>query len=172
MTLASVGVVPLGCSRVTQPQASSTVLGGLGSCCCVYTSLYTPAIFPQVVNDEMCDVCEVWTAESLFPCRVCTRVFHDGCLRRVGYIQGDSATEVTETANTETGWSCHYCVSLDCRDGGLLHCQGFGTFPGGPVLEHWFLGSNLKSIQIRVTRVRTDFPYLSTIDVWGTIILC
>ncbi|MBV94917.1 PHD finger protein 24, partial [Eschrichtius robustus] len=46
-----------------------------------------------VVNDEMCDVCEVWTAESLFPCRVCTRVFHDGCLRRVGYIQGDSAAE-------------------------------------------------------------------------------
>ncbi|XP_017907594.1 PREDICTED: PHD finger protein 24 isoform X2 [Capra hircus] len=46
-----------------------------------------------VVNDEMCDVCEVWTAESLFPCRVCTRVFHDGCLRRMGYIQGDSAAE-------------------------------------------------------------------------------
>ncbi|XP_039074565.1 PHD finger protein 24 isoform X2 [Hyaena hyaena] len=46
-----------------------------------------------VVNDEMCDVCEVWTAESLFPCRICTRVFHDGCLRRMGYIQGDSAAE-------------------------------------------------------------------------------
>ncbi|XP_059780956.1 PHD finger protein 24 isoform X2 [Balaenoptera ricei] len=66
-----------------------------------------------VVNDEMCDVCEVWTAESLFPCRVCTRVFHDGCLHRVGYIQGDSAAEVTETAHTETGWSCHYCNNLN-----------------------------------------------------------
>ncbi|KAM7241086.1 hypothetical protein CapIbe_007658 [Capra ibex] len=73
-----------------------------------------------VVNDEMCDVCEVWTAESLFPCRVCTRVFHDGCLRRMGYIQGDSAAEVTETAHTETGWSCHYCVSLGCRDVSLI----------------------------------------------------
>ncbi|XP_025215443.1 PHD finger protein 24 isoform X1 [Theropithecus gelada] len=66
-----------------------------------------------VVNDEMCDVCEVWTAESLFPCRVCTRVFHDGCLRRMGYIQGDSAAEVMEMAHTETGWSCHYCDNIN-----------------------------------------------------------
>ncbi|XP_053425827.1 PHD finger protein 24 isoform X2 [Nycticebus coucang] len=67
----------------------------------------------SVVNDEMCDVCEVWTAESLFPCRICTRVFHDGCLRRMGYIQGEGATEVTEMAHTETGWSCHYCDNLN-----------------------------------------------------------
>ncbi|XP_058528568.1 PHD finger protein 24 [Ochotona princeps] len=66
-----------------------------------------------VVNDEMCDICEVWTAESLFPCRVCTRVFHDGCLRRMGYIQGDGAAEVTQMAHTETGWSCHYCDNLN-----------------------------------------------------------
>ncbi|XP_036117044.1 PHD finger protein 24 isoform X2 [Molossus molossus] len=66
-----------------------------------------------VVNDEMCDVCEVWTAESLFPCRVCTRVFHDGCLHRMGYIQEGSAAEVTEMAHTETGWSCHYCDNLN-----------------------------------------------------------
>ncbi|XP_028634972.1 PHD finger protein 24 [Grammomys surdaster] len=66
-----------------------------------------------VVNDEMCDICEVWTAESLFPCRVCTRVFHDGCLRRMGYLQGDSAVEVTEMAHTETGWSCYYCDNLN-----------------------------------------------------------
>lgn len=39
----------------------------------------------------------------------------------MGYIQGDSAAEVTETAHTETGWSCHYCVSLGCGDAGLLH---------------------------------------------------
>lgn len=120
---------------------------------CAYTFLFIPAIFPQVVNDEMCDVCEVWTAESLFPCRVCTRVFHDGCLRRMGYIQGDSAAEVIEMAHTETGWSCHYCVSLDSRDRGLLHHRGRGTFPGDPVLEHWFLGSDLKRFPIVDTRV-------------------
>lgn len=66
---------------------------------------------PQILNDEMCEICEVWTAESLFPCRVCSRVYHDGCLRRMGYLQNDSAVEVTETAHTETGWSCYYCVS-------------------------------------------------------------
>lgn len=64
----------------------------------------------------MCEICEVWTAESLFPCRVCSRVYHDGCLRRMGYLQNDSAVEVTETAHTETGWSCYYCVST--RGGG------------------------------------------------------
>ncbi|KAM9368048.1 PHD finger protein 24 [Phaethornis superciliosus] len=67
----------------------------------------------QVLNDEMCEICEVWTAESLFPCRICCRVYHDGCLRRMGYLQGDSAAEVTETAHTETGWSCYYCDNLN-----------------------------------------------------------
>ncbi|KAM8792949.1 PHD finger protein 24-like [Eudromia elegans] len=67
----------------------------------------------QVVNDEMCEICEVWTAESLFPCRICSRVYHDGCLRRMGYLQNDSAVEVTETAHTETGWSCNYCDNLN-----------------------------------------------------------
>ncbi|NXG56496.1 PHF24 protein, partial [Hemiprocne comata] len=66
-----------------------------------------------VVNDEMCEICEVWTAESLFPCRVCSRVYHDGCLRRMGYLQNNSAVEVTETAHTETGWSCYYCDNLN-----------------------------------------------------------
>ncbi|NWQ93466.1 PHF24 protein, partial [Burhinus bistriatus] len=70
-------------------------------------------VSPQVLNDEMCEICEVWTAESLFPCRVCSRVYHDGCLRRMGYLQNDSAVEVTETAHTETGWSCYYCDNLN-----------------------------------------------------------
>ncbi|NXJ15496.1 PHF24 protein, partial [Odontophorus gujanensis] len=67
----------------------------------------------RVLNDEMCEICEVWTAESLFPCRVCSRVYHDGCLRRMGYLQNDSAVEMTETAHTETGWSCYYCDNLN-----------------------------------------------------------
>ncbi|XP_043393621.1 PHD finger protein 24-like isoform X2 [Chelonia mydas] len=61
----------------------------------------------------MCEICEVWTAESLFPCRVCTRVYHDGCLRRMGFLHHSSAVEVTETAHTETGWSCYYCDNLN-----------------------------------------------------------
>lgn len=120
LTLPSASAVPPGYPRDTQPHAGSSVLSG--------PSFWLPALqshrhllSSQVVNDEMCDICEVWTAESLFPCRVCTRVFHDGCLRRMGYIQGDGAAEVTQMAHTETGWSCHYCVSLPCRVRGLLH---------------------------------------------------
>ncbi|XP_060092454.1 PHD finger protein 24 [Heteronotia binoei] len=67
----------------------------------------------QVTNDEMCDVCEVWTAESLFPCRVCTRVYHDGCLRRMGLLPQDKATDLIEAAHTETGWSCYRCDNLN-----------------------------------------------------------
>uniref|UniRef100_A0ABM5FUR7 PHD finger protein 24 isoform X2 n=1 Tax=Pogona vitticeps TaxID=103695 RepID=A0ABM5FUR7_9SAUR len=67
----------------------------------------------QVTNDEMCEVCEVWTAESLLPCRVCTRVYHDGCLHRMGFLAEGDATEVLEAAHTETGWSCHCCDNLN-----------------------------------------------------------
>ncbi|XP_054843488.1 PHD finger protein 24 [Eublepharis macularius] len=67
----------------------------------------------QVTNDEMCEVCEVWTAESLFPCRVCTRVYHDGCLRRMGFLPQGKASESIEAAHTETGWSCYLCDNLN-----------------------------------------------------------
>uniref|UniRef100_A0A8D2LLZ6 PHD finger protein 24 n=1 Tax=Varanus komodoensis TaxID=61221 RepID=A0A8D2LLZ6_VARKO len=67
----------------------------------------------QVSNDEVCEVCEVWTAESLLPCRVCTRVYHDGCLRRMGYLPLAAAAEVIEAAHAETGWSCHCCDNLN-----------------------------------------------------------
>ncbi|XP_073536449.1 PHD finger protein 24 isoform X1 [Phyllobates terribilis] len=67
----------------------------------------------EIANDEMCEICEVWTAESLYPCRICSRVFHDGCLHRMGYLRNDNALEVTEMAHTETGWSCYYCDNLN-----------------------------------------------------------
>ncbi|XP_058884994.1 PHD finger protein 24 isoform X2 [Acipenser ruthenus] len=67
----------------------------------------------QPVNDEMCEICEVWTAEDLYPCRVCTRVFHDGCLREMGYLRNDSVQEITETAHTSMGWSCYYCDNIN-----------------------------------------------------------
>lgn len=78
----------------------------------------------------------------------------------MGYIQGDGAAEVTEMAHTETGWSCHYCVSLDCRGRGLLHLRGHGTVSGGSVLEHRCLGSDLKNVPIvdvRVLELGQDF---------------
>uniref|UniRef100_A0A673H5R7 PHD finger protein 24-like n=1 Tax=Sinocyclocheilus rhinocerous TaxID=307959 RepID=A0A673H5R7_9TELE len=69
-----------------------------------------PLFCDQPVNDEMCEVCEVWTADDLFPCRTCTRVFHDGCLQEMGYLSTEALQEMRETAHTTTGWSCYYCV--------------------------------------------------------------
>lgn len=63
----------------------------------------------------MCDVCEVWTADDLYPCRICTRVFHDGCLRELGYLRAEALQEMRDTAHSGTGWSCYYCVSLQLR---------------------------------------------------------
>ncbi|XP_055064758.2 PHD finger protein 24 isoform X2 [Misgurnus anguillicaudatus] len=67
----------------------------------------------QPVNDEMCDVCEVWTADDLFPCRMCTRVFHDGCLREMGYLSTEALQEMRESAHTTSGWSCYYCDNVN-----------------------------------------------------------
>ncbi|XP_071767757.1 PHD finger protein 24 [Centroberyx gerrardi] len=67
----------------------------------------------QPPSDEMCDVCEVWTADDLYPCRICTRVFHDGCLRELGYLRAEALQEMRDIAHTVTGWSCYYCDNLN-----------------------------------------------------------
>ncbi|XP_029693585.1 PHD finger protein 24 isoform X2 [Takifugu rubripes] len=67
----------------------------------------------QPPSEEMCDVCEVWTADDLYPCRICTRVFHDGCLRELGYLRAEALQEMRDTAKTRTGWSCYYCDNLN-----------------------------------------------------------
>lgn len=73
----------------------------------------------------MCDVCEVWTADDLYPCRICTRVFHDGCLRELGYLRAEALQEMRDTAHSATGWSCYYCVSLHVRNDCVLFCFVF-----------------------------------------------
>ncbi|KAL3041449.1 hypothetical protein OYC64_019607 [Pagothenia borchgrevinki] len=67
----------------------------------------------QPSSDEMCEVCEVWTADDLYPCRICTRMFHDGCLRELGYLRAEALQEMRDTAHTVTGWSCYYCDNLN-----------------------------------------------------------
>lgn len=67
----------------------------------------------QPVNDEMCEVCEVWTADDLFPCRTCTRVYHDGCLREMAVLRPEALQEMRDTAHTATGWSCYYCDNVN-----------------------------------------------------------
>ncbi|XP_062410784.1 PHD finger protein 24 [Sardina pilchardus] len=67
----------------------------------------------QPANDEMCDVCEVWTADDLFPCRTCTRVFHDGCVCELGYLRAEALQAMRDTAHTTAGWSCYYCDNVN-----------------------------------------------------------
>ncbi|XP_041041300.1 PHD finger protein 24 [Carcharodon carcharias] len=67
----------------------------------------------EVTNAEMCDVCEVWTADDLYPCRICTRVFHDGCLSRMACLSPSSIQELKEMAHTTLGWSCQYCDNVN-----------------------------------------------------------
>ncbi|XP_033981549.1 PHD finger protein 24 isoform X2 [Trematomus bernacchii] len=67
----------------------------------------------QPSSDEMCEVCEVWTADDLYPCRICTRMFHDGCLSELGYLRAEALQEMRDTAHTVTGWSCYYCDNLN-----------------------------------------------------------
>ncbi|XP_067114407.1 LOW QUALITY PROTEIN: PHD finger protein 24 [Osmerus mordax] len=67
----------------------------------------------QPVNEEVCEVCEVWTADVLFPCRTCTRVFHHGCLREMGVLKAEALQEMRDTAHTATGWSCYYCDNVN-----------------------------------------------------------
>ncbi|XP_058028435.1 PHD finger protein 24 isoform X2 [Ahaetulla prasina] len=67
----------------------------------------------QVTNEEMCEVCEVWTADSLLPCRVCTKVYHDGCLQRMGLLSPAEASEAIEAAHSAVGWSCYHCDNLN-----------------------------------------------------------
>uniref|UniRef100_A0A3Q3QA95 EF-hand domain-containing protein n=1 Tax=Monopterus albus TaxID=43700 RepID=A0A3Q3QA95_MONAL len=77
------------------------------------TILWHILLLPQPLGDEMCDVCEVWTADDLYPCRICTRMFHDGCLRELGYLRAEALQEMKSTARTVTGWSCYYCDNLN-----------------------------------------------------------
>ncbi|XP_037547991.1 PHD finger protein 24 [Nematolebias whitei] len=67
----------------------------------------------QPPSAEMCDVCEVWTADDLYPCKICTRVFHDGCLRELGYLCAEALQEMRDTAHTVPGWSCYYCDNVN-----------------------------------------------------------
>ncbi|XP_033108240.1 PHD finger protein 24-like [Anneissia japonica] len=67
----------------------------------------------KVRNDRHCSVCNKSSGGELFPCRICTKVFHEACLRRSGHIQDSSSLQQFKLANTNIGWSCHDCESLN-----------------------------------------------------------
>ena len=56
-------------------------------------------------------MCHAYTGVEVHPCRVCCKVFHELCLKKKGKLYDQSELDAFRKANTETGWSCHDCVS-------------------------------------------------------------
>ena len=56
-------------------------------------------------------MCRAYTGVEVHPCRVCCKVYHELCLKKKGKLYDQSELEAFRKANTETGWSCHDCVS-------------------------------------------------------------
>ncbi|XP_071953442.1 PHD finger protein 24-like [Antedon mediterranea] len=69
--------------------------------------------YGKVRNDRNCSVCNKFSGGELFPCRICTKVFHAPCLRRSGHIQDSASLQQFKRANMNIGWSCHDCESLN-----------------------------------------------------------
>ena len=62
---------------------------------------------PQVEPEELCHVCSVYTGSETLVCGVCYRVFHEGCLAKIGQWSGPP-----DILASSSMWSCHQCVSL------------------------------------------------------------
>ncbi|XP_022097219.1 PHD finger protein 24-like isoform X2 [Acanthaster planci] len=71
-----------------------------------------PAESDQLSNDEKCAICRSHSGGILFPCRICTHVFHESCLQKSGRVQDSTARQLLRRANAGVGWSCHECEDL------------------------------------------------------------
>lgn len=61
----------------------------------------------KVEPEELCHVCSVYTGSETLLCGVCYRVFHEGCLAKIGQWSGPPDL----LANSGM-WSCHQCANL------------------------------------------------------------
>ncbi|CAH1238760.1 PHF24 [Branchiostoma lanceolatum] len=66
----------------------------------------------QVESDDLCSVCGVYTGNEIYPCRVCSKVYHEICLQKIGQCQDRDALGLLARAKTNIGWSCHECETL------------------------------------------------------------
>ncbi|XP_071843243.1 PHD finger protein 24-like [Apostichopus japonicus] len=66
----------------------------------------------RISNDTDCAVCNMFKKESLHPCRICEKVYHEHCLKKRGHLNGDEEIEIFHRAHTNIGWSCHECENL------------------------------------------------------------
>ena len=64
----------------------------------------------QIASDELCHLCRKPVFDG-YPCRVCTRNFHNYCLEDCGRYRGGEL-KCLDAAKTNTGWSCYQCVNI------------------------------------------------------------
>ncbi|XP_064625182.1 PHD finger protein 24-like isoform X2 [Lineus longissimus] len=67
----------------------------------------------KVQSDKLCHVCSVYTGSETYPCRICTRVYHESCLRTIGHCQDTVSTAQLLRAKEIVGWSCPNCDTLN-----------------------------------------------------------
>ncbi|XP_041474998.1 PHD finger protein 24-like [Lytechinus variegatus] len=66
----------------------------------------------KIESQEKCTLCETNSGHEVFPCRICTLVFHEHCMRRKGQLHDSEAVKALRQANTNIGWSCNECENL------------------------------------------------------------
>ncbi|KAK3098733.1 hypothetical protein FSP39_022535 [Pinctada imbricata] len=66
----------------------------------------------KVEPEELCHVCSVYTGRETYPCRICYKVYHEGCLRKLGQCSDPASSVLLRRALKPVGWSCHECDDL------------------------------------------------------------
>lgn len=66
----------------------------------------------KVEPEELCDICSVYTGRETYPCRICLKVYHEGCLRKLGHCCDPASSILLKRALKPIGWSCHNCDNL------------------------------------------------------------
>lgn len=76
----------------------------------------------QVEPEELCHVCSVYTGRETYPCRICYKVYHESCLRKLGQCNDPASSVLLKRALKSTGWSCQNCVRHPCPSPKLTPC--------------------------------------------------
>ncbi|RDD39741.1 PHD finger protein 24 [Trichoplax sp. H2] len=67
----------------------------------------------KVLADTSCAVCNVYNVANseLYPCRICTRVYHEQCLNKLGECKEGATPELLYNAKNFR-WSCPKCENI------------------------------------------------------------
>ncbi|CAH1773900.1 unnamed protein product [Owenia fusiformis] len=66
----------------------------------------------KVESEELCHICAVYTGSETYPCRICPRVYHESCLRKIGHCSSPESSNLLQKAHEPIGWSCYKCDNL------------------------------------------------------------